>query len=284
MATVIQWPSIATGLTAASLLTLRAWRKKSLTTAGCAAAWFVGYAAAASGPTPFSALLFFFLSSTFVTKIGAKRKAKLEKGYAASGNRSAWQVLANGAAATALLFGHMFLAASPLRPRLDPAAAADQPLARAVIMAVVAHYAACQGDTWSSEIGVLSASRPRLILGFRSVTAGTNGGVSLLGSAAAAGAGLVLGGFLAAINVAFPTEGVSGGALVTVSVAGAVGGTMVDSVLGQFGQYSGVAADGVAVNAPGAGVTHTCGRDVLSNNAVNFLTATAAAAAAFYLA
>ncbi|ETO34755.1 hypothetical protein RFI_02332 [Reticulomyxa filosa] len=50
------------------------------------------------------------------------------------------------------------------------------------------------GDTWSSEIGGMAKSQPRLIIQpTRIVPAGTNGGVTLAGLAAATAAGLFIG-------------------------------------------------------------------------------------------
>jgi uncharacterized membrane protein len=55
-----------------------------------------------------------------------------------------------------------------------------------LVIGIVANYACVAADTFSSELGILSKSEPRLItsLGFRKVPRGTNGGVTLTGLAA----------------------------------------------------------------------------------------------------
>lgn len=236
---------------AASLLTFRAYRRKSLTTKGCALAWFIGYISARGGPLPFTSLLTFFISSTFITKIGAKTKRVIEgESFAASGNRSAWQVFSNGGVATAALL------VFPSTP--------------SSIYAVIAHYAACQGDTWSSELGVLAPVSPRLVLGLRKVPRGTNGAVTLYGLAAAGMGGALLSATCSVSQLMFPTPGVAHSKIWVVGVGAALVGSLIDSVLGQLLQRSAVTPEGEIVRV---GHQYITGRDILTNNQVNFLTA-----------
>jgi uncharacterized protein (TIGR00297 family) len=50
----------------------------------------------------------------------------------------------------------------------------------------ISNYAAVAADTFSSELGILSATKPRLItsLNFRQVPPGTNGGITIMGTVA----------------------------------------------------------------------------------------------------
>lgn len=69
-------------------------------------------------------------------------------------------------------------------------------LARGIVnLNNVSNYAAVAADTFSSELGILSKSKPRLLTStnFRKVPPGTNGGITLMGTMA---------GFLGALTIA----------------------------------------------------------------------------------
>lgn len=55
------------------------------------------------------------------------------------------------------------------------------------------HFACCMGDTLASELGILSNTPPILLTTFRTVPPGTNGALSLLGTAASIGGGMAMG-------------------------------------------------------------------------------------------
>ena len=65
---------------------------------------------------------------------------------------------------------------------------------------IIANYAAVAADTFSSELGILSKSKPRLVTSWnlRTVPPGTNGGVTLLGL----GAGLLGSSIIAVMSAA----------------------------------------------------------------------------------
>jgi uncharacterized membrane protein len=151
------------------------------------------------------------------------------------------------------------------------------------------HYACCCGDTWASEVGILSSHAPRLITNGRRVPPGTNGGVTLLGLGCSAVAGALMGlvfglGQQAAGGPQLLLLGSSGrrvlASWVVLGVGAGLLGSFIDSLLGATLQYSGVLpGTGQVVNQPRKGAVHVSGLDVLSNNAVNAAAAALTAAA-----
>ncbi|KAI9768533.1 MAG: hypothetical protein M1839_004022 [Geoglossum umbratile] len=177
-------PLIAAPATA--LLVYRAWSRKSLTPAGIAAA---AATAAVHAIHPWSVffvlLIVFYLGGTTVTKVKHDVKARLTLSASGSsggeGSRTHIQVLANSFVASVLILLHAW----QLRSRGDSGTGlkcwwwgGD-----ALVVGIVANYAAVAADTFSSELGILSKSRPRLItsLRLRQVPPGTNGGITLYG-------------------------------------------------------------------------------------------------------
>jgi uncharacterized membrane protein len=127
------------------------------------------------------------------------------------------------------------------------------------------------GDTSASEIGILSTSQPRLVTTGRLVPPGTNGAVTLLGTAASATAGAVIGTSFGVCELLL-----EGGRLWVLHAAliGALAGlcgSLVDSVLGATLQYSALEANGKRVLSSRTeadamqGSRHISGRDILSN-------------------
>ena len=203
-------------LVSSGILAARAYRKKSLTPMGCVAGFAVGMVTTTvGGIVPTIALYDFFVTSTLLTKMGAKMKRRIaanlggeeqdtcrEKSPAAegessptvnpniaavagrdeeivyhkSGNRNAWQVMCNGGIATAALLvyfakqcdGTITTLPEVVSKWVEWTASHD----KAIMMAVIAHYAAAIGDTYSSEVGVLSGLSAKALAGQSRVTRG----------------------------------------------------------------------------------------------------------------
>jgi uncharacterized protein (TIGR00297 family) len=162
----------------------------------------------AAGLSAFYPLIAVFVLTLLATRWRADRKRNLGVAERGSGRRAS-QVLANLGAA-----GLCAVAAS-LYPR-------ESATLMTGAMAVLAEAAS---DTVASEVGQAVASQPRLIIGFRSVPVGTNGGISLVGTT---------GGFIAACVVAWTGTlfGVVPWRWAPIVAAAGTVGMLFDSVLG----------------------------------------------------
>lgn len=143
--------------------------------------------------------------------------------------------------------------------------------------AYVAHYACAAGDTWASEIGVLNRSSPRLVTTFflRSVPAGTNGGMSLLGTIASAAGGLCIGLSYFVLACMLPGDVWSQAPMIVVGLLSGLFGSLVDSFLGATLQASYYSKDKKKIvrhyDEKDRSLVLICGKDILSNEAVNFI-------------
>ncbi len=116
---------------------------------------------------------YFVLSSSAMTRLGKDKKLRMGLGSDIQGRTTA-QVLAVGALPGVLGSVSAILSILNL-----------QHLAAACLVAALSMLATSNADTWASEIGVLSNTKPRLILNPTIIAeAGTSGAVSPLGIAA----------------------------------------------------------------------------------------------------
>ncbi|WMV52696.1 hypothetical protein MTR67_046081 [Solanum verrucosum] len=143
-----------------------------------------------------------------------------------------------------------------------------------LIGGIIGQYCCCNGDTWSSELGILSNEEPRLITNFKPVRRGTNGGVTKAGLLAAAAAGTVIG--LTFVVLGFFTTKCTSDVtvkqlfVIPLSALAGVCGSVIDSLLGATLQFSGFCSvRKKVVGKPGPTVKRISGLTVLDNNAVN---------------
>ena len=277
------------------LLASIGYKKKSLDLSGAVSASLVGVLTIFSGVRYGLTLAFFFFSGSAVTKVQSEVKKQVDEHFKEGGGlRDFVQVMANGlvpmmlaAASLYSLGGLSFIAnttgAGAFAEAIISSGGSNSSMnnattkvASTLAVAFLSYFSCCGGDTFASELGVLSKSKPRLITTFcrKEVEPGTNGGVSLLGVVAS-----IFGGLVAASGWAlgaYITSGVRTEILYAL-IIGAFGGffgSFVDSVLGATVQYSGYCRERKkVVSKPGPTVTKISGLEILSNSGVNVLSA-----------
>jgi len=194
------------------------YRKKILDGPGTATATLMGIVIVLATDFRWLSLLLFFLLLGFLsTRYRYKEKRKMNVAERNGGRRQVSNVLANGLVPTA------FSVAWYLSTAGDPFL---RPLTVGLTAAYIASIATVTGDTLSSEIGVLSRRHPILITTFRKVPPGTEGAISLFGTAAGISGTVAIGLAAGVMGIAPPSV-----ALLSAIVGGTVG-FHVDSLLG----------------------------------------------------
>jgi uncharacterized protein (TIGR00297 family) len=169
-------PALLAGLLGSGGIALLAYRRRSLSRDGAAGALLAGTTITGfGGPAWGLALIFFFVSSSLFSHFRAREKAQTaEDKFSKGSQRDLLQVLANGGAATGLAL------ASGLLPDF-------QQTARDTLQAgFTGALATATADTWATELGVLSSQPPRLLTTWKTVSPGTSGGITPLGTGATA--------------------------------------------------------------------------------------------------
>lgn len=237
-----------TGAVLSIVVVLAARRTRTLSASGALAGAIIGTICMAAGWSWGALLLSLFVSSSALSKVGETRKAGLVESLVEKGSeRDAGQVLANGGVFAVAALGQL-ASPSPLWLALGAGA-----------------IAASTADTWATEIGTLSSATPVSILSFMRVPAGTSGGVTALGSLAAA-AGAV---FIAA-EATLATWPVPFAAM----AVGGIVGALTDSVLGATAQarrWCDACSTSTErlVHTCGARTTHAAGLEGFDNDVVN---------------
>ncbi len=167
---------IGVGLAGAAAVALTAYWARALSGSGAIAAALVGGTLyALGGLLWYGLLMVFFVTSTGWSKWKKARKQAAEQSYEKGSRRDAGQVLANGG------LGALICIACYMKP--DPG----------WVYAFIGVMASVNADTWATEIGGMSKGMPRSIITGKRVPRGTSGGVSWLGSVAAAAGAVTIG-------------------------------------------------------------------------------------------
>ena len=203
--------SLIIGFLLAILIALLAWRFGSLSGTGAWGAILTGGLIFGLGGLPWAVLLLtFFISSSALSRAFGRHKAALAEKFSKGSRRDWGQVFANGGLGALLAIGHALL-----------------PGQEWTWVAFAGAMAAVNADTWSTELGVLSAVPPRLITTRQKVERGTSGGVTLLGTLAALGGAALIG--IAAL-IFSPAAGWF--YRLGIIILGGLAGSLFDSLLG----------------------------------------------------
>jgi uncharacterized protein (TIGR00297 family) len=227
---------------------LAAWRARTLTPSGAAAAWTIGVLVlSGTGWQGGAVLAAFFVSSNLISRV--RPNASLIGIDAKSDQRDHWQVYANGGpAAAGAAIGFL-----------------DSGLG---LWLVTATLAAAAADTWATSVGAWSRVPPRMIGFGPRVPAGSSGGMTVLGSAGAVvGASIVAG-----------VGAIASGLSILLPAGTLIGffGMFADSVVGALlqGRFRCPACDAASewsVHRCGVATIREGGMPWLNNDGVNFL-------------
>jgi uncharacterized protein (TIGR00297 family) len=161
---------------------------------------------AGAGPIAFATLVALFGMTWISTRLGYRCKLALGLAERREG-RNAWQILAN--LAVAALASVVFSATGN----------------RVWLVAALAALAEAATDTVASEIGQYRGPDARLITTWERVPAGTDGGITIPGSAAGIAAGLVIAVVATAGGMLLPSQ-------FWIPAAAGFAGMLIDSILG----------------------------------------------------
>jgi uncharacterized protein (TIGR00297 family) len=227
-----------------------AYKKRSLTVSGFITASIVGMLFYVFGTfIAWSILIFFFISSSIISKFNKNEKEKYGRDYI--------QVISNSIVSLFFLTLYYFLHDLTY-----------------LVVAVVA-IAASTADTWASEIGSLSKGKTYSILTFKAMEKGLSGAVSMLGVVASFLGALVISLMFSALY--FLTEEFSLNLLTEFSVIITISGffgSILDSYLGVFLQakYKDIKSGKIAEM-----ISNTeqfiliSGKKFINNSTVNFI-------------
>jgi uncharacterized protein (TIGR00297 family) len=171
----VPWPRTKVWLIINTILALAGWALRTVDFSGFVGGWFLGAVIIVGGGWPlYVALLAFFIIGTITTKIGYARKARIGLAQEKEGKRGFTHAFSNTGVAAICAIAVTRIARTPVST-----AVAITPLFMAI-----ASLATAAADTTASEIGQLIGRRAFLPLTLRRVAVGTEGAISIEGTAA----------------------------------------------------------------------------------------------------
>lgn len=199
------------GIFLSLIISLAAWRYKSLSRSGSLAAFIMGCLIFGLGGLSWAVLLLtFFISSSALSRYSITQKKSLLEKFSKGSQRDWGQVLANGGLGAILVILHTFASQENWH-----------------WIAYIGAMAAVNADTWATELGVFSRSLPRLITNGKLVERGASGGITLIGYLAALAGSLLVSIIAIPFSAMVPVT-----AILAVGIIGGVAGATLDSALG----------------------------------------------------
>ena len=206
---------IILGTVLAAIVSIISYKLRFLDAGGSALAFLMGAVIFGFGGWVYTfPILAFFIFSSILSKIGKKRKKQYEASYQKTSVRDFYQALSNGGVATAVVLIAFFT---------------EMELFYYVY---VTSLAAANADTWATELGIFSKSKPVLITNLKTVEPGTSGGISLIGTSSS-----LLGSFII-VYISKLVSNFEIQHLIVLTIAGLMG-SLIDSLMGATvqGQY-----------------------------------------------
>ncbi len=224
----------------------------SLTLSGAFATTIVGMAILlAFGAQGLFLIGTFFVTASYWSKFKADKKKSVEDKIKKSGARDAVQVFANGGVPALLSLLYLLFQENLL------------------LYMFITSLATANSDTWASEIGSISKSKPIHVLSLSRVDAGTSGAISLLGTLSA-----LCGAFLIGIISHFLWNEVTFQLGLAIGIVGFLG-NLLDTLLGATVQVtytcSNCGLNTEKTNHCGQSTLYKSGLRFLNNDTVNFL-------------
>jgi uncharacterized protein (TIGR00297 family) len=262
--------NLTIGAIVSTVLAILSIRTRSLSVAGGIGAIIIGTVIFGQGGLAWYAILLsFFISSTALTRFRHEAKSAKGMGELKAGARGFGQAVGQGGIAALLAGGALLL-----------------PNCTALLsVGFVSALAEANADTWAVELGVLSKDDPRLITRIsKAVAPGTSGGISALGESSAVAGSI----FVALVAIVIGVLGSAPIALFLIAIVAAVIGEHIDSVLGatvEAGYYCETCKKETEkmIHKCGTPARHHRGFQLVTNEAVNFISTGAAAIVAMTL-
>ncbi|KXN74367.1 hypothetical protein CONCODRAFT_76888 [Conidiobolus coronatus NRRL 28638] len=217
-------------------------------------------------------LLVFFLTSSKLTKFKSEIKKSIELDHKVGGQRNWIQGFCNGF--TPAVFSILAIRSYSTEASAD-ICNFNNPTTAFYLFGIIGHFACCNGDTWASELGVLSPDWPYLVTTFQQVPPGTNGGLSTIGTLASALGGQLIG-LTATLILKFQYPSCRfRWSLMGVGLLGGFLGSLIDSLLGATLQETWVNKHNQVIPEYNPKVhndaKHITGVNVLDNNMINLI-------------